>query len=757
MHTSLVAARNHAAMDMKSTSEVHFGQYLDLVREFCPRVQELVAYNHEGHCVWASDIDQSARQSLQSQIDEHRARGGQAASAAKLHCLGDDRYLEIIDLKNDDDEMILTLGICLAGEDGQAPEALAAQQAIFLLNQFLATEYEQTIALAGQEDELNFMTDELTQRYEELNLIYKAEDQAMNIFHGRELLRQLVTNTSNYLSVDVIYLILPDENIAIYKFKNDQPAPEFEQFFEFLRDSIYPLLQAENTSLVLNHIEDAKRLGINQALPFKLVASIVVNAEHEVIGSLAIASQADVLDFTNSDRNLIEVMAKKASKITQSNFDQLTGLENNHSFELIIKDLLKQSWATGVTHAIANIDINRMAVINDISGRKAGDMLLKKVSQKFAGMVRSRDVVARIGSDKFGVLLENCDLATAEVVLRKIADEVSKIDLNWQGETYEVSVSIGIAPINSQSKTVTSVLNAAETARNLSKEHGRNTIHVLEMDDSDLLFRKNQIKWVGRIQSALRDDQFQLYAQLIHPMKTENIIPHFEILIRLKGKDGSIVEPGKFLPAAESFYLMSSIDYWVIDRAFMELAQHSQALESPRCQISINLSGQSLSDPINLTNYVREKLIHYSLDGSAICFEITESAAIANIDDARQFIEQVRTLGCSFSLDDFGTGLSSFAYLKNLRVDYLKIDGSFVREIVSDPVCASIVSAITQVGHSMNLKIIAEFVENDAMNRKLAEIGVDFSQGSRFGKPLPFAEQLDQLLPSADYARVENV
>ncbi len=726
MNTSLLALHNDAAMDMKPESAVHFGQYLDLLREICPQVQDLVVCDDEGHRVWASNIGKAGRESVEAQIAARRGKACQAASGEARHCLGNNRYLEIIELNNSDGEFILSLGICLLSEHQIAPEFLAAQQSIALLNQFLATEYEYTQALASREDELNFMTDELTQRYEELNLIYQAEDQAMNISHGRELLRRLVTNTSNFLNVDVIYLILPDKNIAIYKSKKDQPVSEVELFFAFLQDSVYPLLQMDNTPLVLNHNEDMKHFGINQTLPCKLVASIVVNAENEVIGSLAIANQGDAKDFTNSDRNLIDVMAKKASKIAQSNFDQLTGLENNHSFELIIMDLLKQSWATGVNHAIANIDINRMAVINDISGRDAGDLLLKKVGQKFASMVRSRDVVARIGSDKFGVLLENCDLATAEVVLRKIADEVSKIDLNWQGDSYEVSVSIGIAPINSQSKSVTSVLNAAETACNLSKEHGRNTLHVLEMDDSDLLFRKNQIMWVGRIQSALRDDQFQLHAQLIRPVNSAEQIPHYEILIRLREADGSIVEPGKFLPAAESFYLMSSIDHWVIDRAFSQLAESGQVMASPLCRISVNLSGQSLNDPVNLVNYIREKLFHYSLDGSAICFEITESAAISKIDDASQFIEQVRTLGCSFSLDDFGTGLSSFAYLKNLRVDYLKIDGSFVKEIMSDPVCESIVSAITQVGHSMNLKIIAEFVDNDALGTRLAEIGVDF-------------------------------
>ena len=730
-------------MDMKSASTIHFDQYLALLKGFNANVRELVVYDAEVNFVWSSDADQSRHEALASLTVEQRRKCDEADKNQTLRCLGEDTYLELIDLKNPNDEIVLTLGLSLEGQDGTAPDPLARQENIRLLNELLLTEYEQSIALASQEDELNIMTDELTRRYEELNLIYAAEDQPLNIFHGRELLRQLASNTLSFLNVDIIYLFLPGKNVSIHKFKNDHPIHEFEKLLVYLENSVYPLLLKKNAAVVLNRGEDAKRLGLPQDLSFKTTTSAVVNAENEVIGMLAIANQDFAVDFTNSDRNLVDVMAKKASKIAQSNFDALTGLENSNSFELTVENLLKQCWTSGANHAIANVDIDRMAVINDISGRDAGDLLIKKVGQRLAGMVRSRDVVARIGSDKFGVLLENCDLATANMVMQKIANEVSNIDFEWGGKTHEVSVSIGIAPINMHSKSVTSLLNAAETARNVSKEHGRNTIHVFEMDDSELLYRKDQIQWVGRIQAALRDNRFRLYAQLIQPIKPENGHPHYEILLRLEQEGGAIILPGKFLPAAEDYFLISSIDYWVINQAFSQLAKISPASGEARhgCQISINLSGQSLNNPAALAGYVSKKLEEYNIPGNAICFEITESAAIANIDDARLFIDQVRALGCTFSLDDFGTGLSSFAYLKNLQVDYLKIDGSFVRDIVSDPVCESIVSAINQVGHAMNLKTIAEFVENEEINQKLAGIGVDFSQGYGIGKPEPFSEQ----------------
>ena len=725
-------------------NDVHFDNYLALLKSFDPAVEGMIAFDHEDCFVWQDSIETLDLAVVVPQLKSFQDGDSDTA----LTSLEDGSNLELVNLRNQHGEVALTLCLYLGATD-KTVQAVAANENIGLLNEFLLADYEQSLELASKENELNHMTDELTKRYEELNLIYKAEDQALNIYHGRELLRQLVMNTSRFLNVDIIFLYIAGKNIVMHKYKNDNPLFESDKLFHYLQHSVYPALETERQSIVINHVDDARIYGFDEATPYKHVVSPVVNAENQVIGLLAIASQNFSVDFSNSDRNLLDVMTKKASKITQSHFDPLTGLENSNSFELILKDLLKQSWGTDVHHAIANVDIDRMAVVNDISGRDAGDLLIKKVGHKLASMVRSRDVVARIGSDKFGVLMENCDLATAQSVMKKIAHAVSTIELEWEGESHEVSVSIGIAPITAQAQSVTSLLNASETARNVSKERGRNTIHVLDMDDSNLLQRKEQIRWVGKIQSALRDDRFLLYAQLIEPLKKNGYKQHYEALLRLQDDDGSVILPGKFLPAAENFYLMSSIDYWVIDRTFSELAQFRQGSEQG-CGISINLSGQSLGDPIGLAAYIENKLEHYQLNSQDICFEITESTAIANIDDARVFIDQLSARGYEFSLDDFGTGLSSFAYLKNLRVNYLKIDGSFVSDIVEDQVCASMVAAINQVGHAMQLKTVAEFVENDAISRKLVEIGVDFGQGYSLGMPQPLAEIL------SDQARVAS-
>ena len=720
-----------------SYKNIHCVQYLALLKSIFPTINGLIVFDQHGSLVWQDTDNHVDEEQLLSLISKFLRLDSDSQSQNLLN--GD--LSELVKLKDKHGVPVLLLSLCSSPRDKVTMPMLAGESAFVLLSEMLLSGYLQNVELEAKKGELIVMTDELTRRYEELNLIYQAEDQAIDAFHGRELLRQLVLNTSRFLNVDIIYLYIAGRNISMHKYRNDTPVFHADALFACMRETIHPILVADARPVVVNHVDERLKLGIEQELPFKFVANSVVNFEGKAIGLLATACQdCTVDDFSNSDRNLLNVMAKKASKISQSHFDPLTGLENTHSYELILKDLLHQSRDSGVSHVIANIDIDRLVVVNDISGREAGDELIKQVARKLSDTVRSHDLVVRLGSDKLGVLLKNCDLLTAEVIMKKVSHAVSSMDMEWQGKRHEVSISIGIAPFNSQTQSVISLLDAAETARNVSKQRGRNNIHVLEIEDGKLLRRKEQIRWVGRIQDALRDNRFRLYAQLIEPLQSATSRQHYEILLRLQEEDGSIVDPGEFLAAAESFYLMASIDLWVINQAFSELTEMHRGTCKYHCQLSINLSGQSLNDPYTLASYIENKLEEYELDGHDICFEVTESVAIENLDEAAFFIKQIRDLGCKFSLDDFGTGLSSFSYLKNLGVDYLKIDGSFVRDILIDPVSESMVAAINQVGQAMDLETIAEYVENDDIKKKLASIGVDYGQGFGIGKPTLFTQ-----------------
>jgi len=729
-----------------ANGNVHFGEYLALLKTIYPAINGLIIFDCDAKLIWQGSDSTVDPEQIQSLLPNF-IRGD---ADTQFQNLLNGSTGELVKLKNQQDQPTLVICLCSEPRNNSEVKSLAGQKTFAQLSEILLADYSQSIDLASKEDELMLMADELTRRYEELNLIYKSEEQASNVSNGRELLRQLVLNTARFLSVDIIYLYIAGPNVSMRKFRNDNPIFHADALFKCLRTNILQSLQSDAQSVVVNHSEEKQKLGIETDLPFKFVASPVDDDEGKAIGLFATASQEFAIDdFSNSDRNLLDVMAKKVSKIVQSHFDPLTGLENSHSFELILKDLLKQVTGREAKHAIANIDVDRMAVVNDISGREAGDHIIKVVAAKLADLVRSQDLVARLGSDKFGVLLRSCDMATAEVIMKKASHAISSLDVEWEGKRHEVSVSIGVAPVNPQIQSVTNLLDAAETARDVSKQRGRNSIHMLELEDSNLLQRKDQIRWVARIQEGLRDNHFQLYAQLIEPIHSRTNRQHYEILLRLLDADGTIINPGAFIPAAERFYLMANVDRWVINQTFHEMAEMYRGPSPRRYQISINLSGQSLSDPYSLGSYIENKLEEYEIDGSDICFEITESAAIANLGEAAAFIEQIRELGCKFSLDDFGTGLSSFTYLKMLKVDYLKIDGSFVRDIVADPVSESMVSAINQVGQAMQLETVAEYVESDDIKQKLNKIGVNYGQGYSIGKPGPFLSIQEEFEESA--------
>ena len=733
-------------MDALTAQNYGFHLYFKLLTLYQEGVGTLLIYNEDSQLIWQSQPIDSRKLTELAQVIPTFDSVESSGSDTSPHSAGIvDQAYDMIRLRGIHNRIIITLAVERKDRTDSTGSIFEAE-AVSLLNQGLLEWHRASLRFASQEDELNSMTDELTRRYEELNLIYKADDQAHNIFHGRDLLMQLVQNAPGIINVDLAVLALPGKDLTIYKCKNDKQIPDSELLIKCVRENVFNQLADTELSVVVNHEEDARRNNLTICLPHKLTASPLVNAEGEVIGVFAMLKKSSYPDFDNSDRNLLEVLANKASKIVQYNFDPLTGLENSSSFELILTEALKKTTKFNSRHVVAYVDIDGMSIVNDISGREGGDRLIKQVGQKIAGMIRSGDTVARLGGDKFGVYLQDCDLIRGKAVMQKIADEISQIKFEWENKLHEVSISVGIAPINSASRSITTVMKAAESARAQGKQIGPNRVSIFETDKNDLIDMKDQVHWLGRIQASLKADSYVLYSQLIEPNNSANGKPHYEVLIRMLDDDKGILLPETFLPAAEKYQLMPKIDRWVISHSLATLNEVFDGNERALCPISINLSGQSLSDPVSLGDFIEEQLKHYSIEPSLICFEVTESSAITNLEAANQFIDRMHSLGCEFSLDDFGTGLSSFAYLKDMKVDYLKIDGSFVRNILSDTVSESMVSAINQVGHAMGLCTVAEFVENQGIRDKLNEIGVDFSQGYHLGKPIELQKQLKMVL-----------
>ena len=423
----------------------------------------------------------------------------------------------------------------------------------------------------------------------------------------------------------------------------------------------------------------------------------------------------------------------------QATHDSLTGLVNRREFEARIEYALEGTWRNGKEHAICYLDLDQFKVINDTCGHVAGDELLRQVANVLRVKVRASDTIARLGGDEFGLLMENCPLAQSQRVAESFRAAIEDFQFVWDDKRFRVGVSIGLVPINGESASVTEVLQQADTACYAAKDLGRNRVHIYLRDDEALTKRHGEMQWVTKIQAALESDQFRLYVQPIVPVVgARNRYEHYEVLIRMIDDRGVEVPPGAFLPAAERYNLAPQVDRWVVSHLLEWAAQNPH--EFARFDMcSVNLSGLTLVDE-SFLGYVINQLRAARVPSSKICFEITETAVISNLSQATRFISTLKALGCFFALDDFGSGLSSFAYLKHLPVDYLKIDGMFVRDIHTDPLDRALVRSINDVGKVMGKRTIAEFVENDEIMRVLAEVGVDYAQGYGVGKPFPLAQ-----------------
>tara|TARA_B100000446_G_scaffold161534_1_gene161248 strand:+ start:207942 stop:210344 length:2403 start_codon:yes stop_codon:yes gene_type:complete len=430
-------------------------------------------------------------------------------------------------------------------------------------------------------------------------------------------------------------------------------------------------------------------------------------------------------------------LAKKLS--FQATHDDLTGLINRTEFERRLSMLVNDAQRIGTQHALCFLDLDQFKVINDTCGHIAGDELLRQLGSLLGGSTRKSDTLARLGGDEFAILVEDCELEKAEFIANEIKELVSQFQFIWETQVFTVGVSIGVTTITSATRNRTEALKQADSACYAAKNSGRNRVYVYQEQDQQLTAQKGEFKWVNEIKEALIEDRFELYAQPIVSTETEHLAM-YEVLVRLRSKAGQLFPPGAFLSSAERYNLSDRIDKWVVSHVFEWLEQHYHSLPHLN-YLAINLSGASIGDE-GMLAYIRTKLSAASFNQEVIKFEITETAAIANLKQAHHFINSVLALGCQFSLDDFGSGLSSFAYLKNLPVQSIKIDGMFVKDMHVDPLDYEMVKSINDIGHVMGLETIAEFVESEEIWQKLKAIGVNYGQGYHLGKPAP----IDQIL-----------
>ena len=486
-----------------------------------------------------------------------------------------------------------------------------------------------------------------------------------------------------------------------------------------------PVHQALTTGAAVNLSRRALMLsranGSERSI--ELSASPMRNSARELIGAVVILH--DVTEL----RGLTRQMSYQATH------DALTGLVNRREFERRLEEAIESGHRGDGQHVLAYLDLDRFKLVNDTSGHLAGDGMLREVAKLLRDAVRDSDTVGRLGGDEFGILLVGCPLEKARQIADDVCRAVGDHRFVWRDKIYNIGASIGLVEISRESGTLEEMLVAADTACYVAKKQGSGRVVVYSARDEALARHTGEIQWLQRLQSALKENRFHLYQQVIVPAQGEDGGPAMEVLVRLQDESGQDLPPAEFMRAAERYRLMGLVDRWVVQTTLSALGRGAISV-APEHSVAINISGQTLGD-VQFLEFVVECLDSTGVTPGQVCFEIAESAVIANLDHARRFVGVLHGMGCQFALDDFGSGVGSFSNLKTLPLDYLKIDGSFIRNLARDSVNQAMVTAMIKLARTLNFKVIAEHVEDSAAEEAARRMGVDYLQGFAIGRPQP--------------------
>ena len=519
--------------------------------------------------------------------------------------------------------------------------------------------------------------------------------------------------------------------------------------------SLFAAFTTRQITSSLNKITKQAKFIANNIGKENLEPEALVIETQDEIRDLAIAFNRMVENIisTQVERKQIaeQLLSEKEFAQWQANHDSLTGLVNRREFESQLSQILKSQEPT--YHALLYLDLDRFKIVNDTCGHNAGDELLRQVSKLLQAQIRKSDVLARLGGDEFAIILYQCSQQDAETLAQKLLNTVQQFYFVWQNQSFTIGVSIGVLHFKSQEDTLTSVLKAADAACYSAKNLGRNQVYIMDNKEQELAQKSQEMNWLAEIHQALELDRFVLFYQKIKPLQTDCVGAElYEVLLRMEGQDGQIIPPMAFIPIAERYQLMNQLDRWVIGNLFAIQGQHYRqqwklAQENGHFNLyAINLSGESLNDG-NFVQFIQEQLEYHQIPAQFICFEITETVAISNLSQAKLVLNQLQQLGCRFAIDDFGSGISSLGYLKDLPIDFLKIDGILTRELLQDSINSLIVQSFHQVAQAMGISTIAEYVDTESKLIELKSLGIDYAQGDWIAKPQPFPK-----LPSQNYA-----
>ena len=716
----------------------NIGAAKGLLQSLVPRAQSFCFYDRNKTCVWSSDgADDYEINNFVADLHDDVIEGTNPQSKMLRRTLTSGRTLLVLPVAGGNDE---SLGILITVFSKNAGKSSSFNPSL------LQSILQPAVQVIGETFRLNQDLQRAEEQAKisdkELALVYQVDEKIHGTSRSHAGLAQLVGQSGRFLNIAYSVLLLPSKRIRISATHSSWKKVNRKSLDKYLMDKLFHQLDGQRAPVIFE-IPAFEGSDHPSEQGYQAMLCPLLDQAGNIEGMLAQLGRVNNMPFDHSHMRFMSHIVRKVEYVIEQSFDLMTGLMNRAGFEAQLHESGKALKDSGDSHQIIYFDLDNLQLVNDTFGRKAGDKVIIRFAQLIEDVLPKNAVATRLTGDDFVILLTHSTAEQAMDFVDLVRKSGDKLRYLQGDKTLQVTVSIGIAEFSAKTSEG-DALTTARLACDSAKDHGRDRVEVYDQDNQSVIRRYDDMHLVSQIQQTLDSDGFGMMAQPIVSLTGKDEISRFEILLRMNDSHGNLISSDAFFSAAERYQLMPQIDRWVISNTLARLSEHLDFLKKNRAIFAINLSGQSLGDD-EILNFIEEEIDSSGVPWASLCFEVTESAAVSNREKAQEFIDALRKRGCKFSLDDFGAGLSSFAYLKNFKVDTLKIDGSFIRDITENRISESMVAAITQVAKVMELETVAEYVESMETKDLITRMGVDYAQGFAVGRPRALAEVLADL------------
>lgn len=713
-----------------------------LLHTLVPRAEVFGFYTRRKDCIWSSDGGEDFEvDNFVSELPREALKNVAAENDCVRRTLSSGRTVLALPVLDEAGKLLGLLTALFSKNDGKSSSFNPK-----LLKNILAPAIDLIADTVHSGRELRKLTLASAAMRKELEFVYEVDEKIHGVSGRHSSLAQLVGRSGRYLGINYSVLLIPSKRIRISATHSSWKAVNRKMLDRYVIEQLMPKLDGARKPVVFEVASLDDDDGTTETA-YQVLLCPLLDQQGNVEGVLAQLGRVDHSKFSASDRRFMSHIGRKVEYVIEQSFDTMTGLMNRAGLEAQLTESFGDLQSDDDTHQVIYFDLDNLQLVNDTFGRNAGDEVIRRFARLLEEDLPKSAVLSRLTGDDFCMLLTHADSDAALDYANNVRAKISALRYLEGDKSLQVTMSVGIAEFNRHIGDESNVLTTARMACEAAKEHGRDRVEIYDQSNRSVIRRYDDMQLVTNIQQALDSDEFELLAQPITRLTGKPTQLRYEVLLRMPDGEGGRIETKALFSAAERYRMMPQIDRWVVSRTVAKLAAASESVESRSAVFAINLSGQSLGDD-DFLQFIEAEIDNSGINDSSLYFEITESAAVSNLKKAQAFIDRLRERGCRISLDDFGAGLSSFAYLKNFNVDTLKIDGGFIRDITENRISESMVAAITQVAKVMELSTVAEYVETDEVRRLVCELGVDFAQGHNIGKPVSLDATLARIAES---------